>query len=523
MKTIVRICAAATVVLAVGAGSAQAAVTQSNISAPADPYVALINQDPAPPNVPVSGTSNGTTGDTVDITCWADGSEVALLADDVPVAANGSFSAPGNQVDLPVNTCYLRAIPVSGVSTGLAQFKGPRMVVSDFEVSGEVVGGPNDGLVFDYDATANGLRGYWELNSLSASGIDDGSPYGLPTFDDEAGAWDDGARADAFDDDNLRASIVVDGNFAYGPAAAAGLFAGAEDNAGLQPTVFSVTQNAQTGQVTVTETAALVRCPTNSTVPDGLNCGSFASAGVSWQRTHVVGEGGRQVLVTDRLTSTNGAQHAVDLLLMNDFEESETGWRFPPYTSEPSRFNNGDVTAKSAMPAAPFTLIADEADDEPGDSLEGGFGGLTFATTPEQLRWMGDDRFEAQYLLTVPASGSVQVRHGYSQAFTQPDVLALGLKAEYAMSSPNTSIRRKPRRRTTRRRATFSFASTHLRSTFQCKLDGGKFKPCAQTRRFRGLKPRRHRLQVRAVNEFGNVDPTPASYRWRVKRRTRGG
>ena len=368
---IVRVCAAATVMLAVGAGSAHAAITQSSISAPADPYFALVNQDAVvPPTVPVTGTSNGTTGDTVDISCRADGNEVALLADDVPVAANGSFSAPGDLEFVPDNTCYLRAIPDSGDPAGLTRFKGPRMAVSDYEVAAEVVGGPNDGLVYDYDAMANGLRGYWDFGSVSASGVDDGAPYGLPTFDDEADSWNDGARADAFDDDDLRASIVVDGNFAFGPAAAAGLFAGAQDNAGLQPTGFSVTQNAQTGQVMVTETAALVRCPTNTTTPDGLNCGSFSPAGVSWQRTHVVGEGGRQDIVTDRLTSTNGAQHVVDLLVWNDFDEGETGWRFPPHPSEPSRFGDGDLTMKSEMPAAPFTLIADEADDEPDGSLE---------------------------------------------------------------------------------------------------------------------------------------------------------
>ena len=50
----------------------------------------------------------------MDLVCRADGNDVALLADDVPVAANGSFSAPGDLASVPDNTCDLKAIPDSG-------------------------------------------------------------------------------------------------------------------------------------------------------------------------------------------------------------------------------------------------------------------------------------------------------------------------------------------------------------------------------------------------------------------------
>ena len=299
------------------------------------------------------------------------------------------------------------------------------MVVSDYEVTGEVVGGPNDSLVYDYDATANGLRGYWELRSLSQSGSTTDPPTACrrSTTRRAPGTTARGLTHSTTMISAPRSWLTATSPSA--PAAAAGLFGGAENNAGLQPTSFSVAQNTQTGQVTG---------PRRRRWPGVRPRPPPRTAQLRLVRIHRRqlaaeprrGRGRAQDVVTDRLRATNGAQHAVDLLLWNDFEEGETGWRFPPYPSEPSRFGDGDLTTKSEMPAAPFTLIADEADDEPDGSLESGFAALTFGTTPEELRWQGDDRFEAQYLLTVPAGGSVQLRNGYSQAFTHLEVLALG-------------------------------------------------------------------------------------------------
>lgn len=46
--------------------------------------------------------------------------------------------------------------------------------------------------------------------------------------------------------------------------------------------------------------------------------------------------------------------------------------------------------------------------------------------------------------------------------------------------------------------------------SFQCKLDGGKFKPCTSPKAYSGLKPGTHKFEVRAVDATGSVDPTPA-------------
>jgi hypothetical protein len=81
---------------------------------------------------------------------------------------------------------------------------------------------------------------------------------------------------------------------------------------------------------------------------------------------------------------------------------------------------------------------------------------------------------------------------------------------------PNTRIVKGPARDSYERRAKFRFASTEVQSTFQCKVDKGRWRGCRNPYR-RTVKPGKHLFKVRAIDRFGNVDPTPARFGWRVK------
>lgn len=88
-------------------------------------------------------------------------------------------------------------------------------------------------------------------------------------------------------------------------------------------------------------------------------------------------------------------------------------------------------------------------------------------------------------------------------------------------TAPRTYFRRHPRKviRTRHRkaRATFRFGANEEGVTFVCRVDGGlpRFCPEAFSRRFRiGM----HSMRVTARDTVGNVDATPAVYRFRVKR-----
>lgn len=69
-----------------------------------------------------------------------------------------------------------------------------------------------------------------------------------------------------------------------------------------------------------------------------------------------------------------------------------------------------------------------------------------------------------------------------------------------------------------RRRVAFRFASNEPGSTFRCKLDLGPFRPCSSPRAY-ALSRGRHAVRIAAVDRAGNVDPTPALYRVRVRGR----
>jgi Ca2+-binding RTX toxin-like protein len=68
------------------------------------------------------------------------------------------------------------------------------------------------------------------------------------------------------------------------------------------------------------------------------------------------------------------------------------------------------------------------------------------------------------------------------------------------------------------RRVVFRFASSEPGSHFRCKLDRSPFRPCSSPRAYNvGLG--RHTFRIFAIDAAGNADPTPALFRFRVRRR----
>ena len=87
---------------------------------------------------------------------------------------------------------------------------------------------------------------------------------------------------------------------------------------------------------------------------------------------------------------------------------------------------------------------------------------------------------------------------------------------------PDTQVTKGPEGKTKSKRATFEFSGTDARAVagFQCSLDGAPFAACTSPHAVK-VKKGKHALEVRAVDGAGNVDPTPASRSWKVKRRKR--
>jgi hypothetical protein len=82
--------------------------------------------------------------------------------------------------------------------------------------------------------------------------------------------------------------------------------------------------------------------------------------------------------------------------------------------------------------------------------------------------------------------------------------------------APQTTLRRKPTRKTDDRTPTFRFGSDESKSTFQCKIDGKAFKACRSPFTAKALSLGHHAFKVRARDQSGKLDPSPASYSFKV-------
>jgi large repetitive protein len=84
-------------------------------------------------------------------------------------------------------------------------------------------------------------------------------------------------------------------------------------------------------------------------------------------------------------------------------------------------------------------------------------------------------------------------------------------------TAPDTKITKGPKKMEKKKHASFSFSSTEAGSSFECSLDGARFKSCSSPTVVKVKKQGRHSFAVRAKDPAGNVDATPAKQSWTVK------
>ena len=86
------------------------------------------------------------------------------------------------------------------------------------------------------------------------------------------------------------------------------------------------------------------------------------------------------------------------------------------------------------------------------------------------------------------------------------------------LTPPDTQITGQPNALTNSTSASFSFACTdaHTPCTFECAIDSGSFGTCDSPADFSGLAEGSHTFYVEAIDEVGNLNPSPASYTWTI-------
>lgn len=81
---------------------------------------------------------------------------------------------------------------------------------------------------------------------------------------------------------------------------------------------------------------------------------------------------------------------------------------------------------------------------------------------------------------------------------------------------PQTTISSGPSGTVSNATANFTFSSSESVSTFQCRIDGGMWGACISPKAYASLPDGSHDFSVRAIDDAGNTDGSPASRTWTV-------
>jgi hypothetical protein len=447
----------ATAVTLAVAAPAQADVTASQITTPADPHFALFDADAATQaTLAVSGTATGTGN--VDIVCTRGASSLPLggNANNVPVAPDGSFSvadAPLAQIAQPgaaeSRACRLHAIPSSSAPSDFTNFPGPRLALSKLARERLSGAGVNDGKLFDFYLYAGGIGFAADYRSFGAYGVYDtmpGDPVSLETLG--YGLYGNGYAPDRSSDAPRFYGLTIDGQPAYAPGRLSGGTGGAgiQGNAGypelsLDPVQFDATN----GNVTLAEHDPLVRCAPDPAYPPTIaGCSSFASVPVKLDRTTEHTRYGQVIRVVDRWSSTDGQSHTLDLTMEQDhcFSTDTSNcsaqpvYRFPGETGYAGHAQGTSVPGP--LPGAEAILAKDATDPSlggagvvPAQSSDG----VTFYDQTTQYSGYGL-RYAGR---VIPATGPLTLTHYYvtGRTPTEAEQLAADVKASLQPAPPS--------------------------------------------------------------------------------------
>ncbi|MCD6359471.1 MAG: lamin tail domain-containing protein [Armatimonadetes bacterium] len=83
-------------------------------------------------------------------------------------------------------------------------------------------------------------------------------------------------------------------------------------------------------------------------------------------------------------------------------------------------------------------------------------------------------------------------------------------------SAPETILNTNLSSLTNQTTASFSFTADDPTATFECFLDDNNFSPCSSPQTCTDLTEGIHNFVAQAVDQAGNIDPTPASFTWTI-------
>jgi hypothetical protein len=524
-----RLLATAAVVLLLFTGDA-IAVTQSTLSvdAPTGTYV-LDDQVTGNNMISLHGTSNGTTGDHVDIYCFA-GTSMRKLVTGLAVQADGSFSYSGPLGAISDETCVLRALPGNNrtdYAPGMASpFVGPTLAIGSRSNTYDTTS-PNAGKLEQYYIYRSQLRGGFDYRSLGNCAIHDGYVYDPVTFNSAIADycngyfWVGNGISDSTGYANPdRSELEVDGDSAYVAGAVANLgIPAASGYPGFPKLTYSYAPDPLTGDMILQETDQVVKCSPSpaSYPPTASTCKGFVPAGIQVHLRIIQGQGGRTVTEVQSFSSTDGHTHAIDLLEDNEFfHPKQDGELDFPWTAKGmSPYTTVGQQLRGPSRAGPGSFFFRGSASEPDGGENAAVGATTFSSAPSSETIVGATNasqnyswVDLRYQRTVPAQGATQLAFAYANAFKASEVQATAKAAE-PMFVPSVSISSPKDRSTIKSGVVTVFGTAHDDyGMTSVRVNGrqAKLNPILGTWRVRlKLPPGSNPLSVIATNVFGNT------------------
>jgi hypothetical protein len=122
---------------------------------------------------------------------------------------------------------------------------------------------------------------------------------------------------------------------------------------------------------------------------------------------------------------------------------------------------------------------------------------MSACTSPKALSGLADGGHSFQ-VRAIDSSGNIDASPA-SRSFTVDT------------TAPDTQLVSGPSGLVKTKSATFTFSSSDASAVFECELDGGAWAACSSPKSYTGLSDGAHSFSVRAKDQVGNIDASPAS------------
>jgi hypothetical protein len=428
----------AMLVLALTAAPASAAITSSNVTSPTGTSYQVYDQD-SPNTIAVAGTTNSSSPSTdqVDLQCFygpGSASHQAIATGVSLNPADGSFSIPNASLTaVQFHACTLRAVPAGTIPGSLTSFTGP-LLATGHRQSTMVAGGPNDGTTKDFYLYGQQLTAADDYDSYGVCGLCDSdlfdSNFVQTAYTFFGNDWF-GTGDHTSSSGSTRSEVRVDGADAYSPGSAYHVNSGA--SSGFPALTYGYSVDPSNGNLTITESDPLVRCPSPTYPPNNTTCPMFISTGVTVHRTITQESDGHLVFITDRYVSTDGQQHNLDLLPENDqsfFQHGLTvAYKFPGESSFSTHAAGDLVSFPASGPAAIYVNVQ----GSPDGTQSTGQGAIVFdrPASPATFTYVygSASLFHLQQTGLVTGTCSPSFSFAYADAYLAADVASLAQAA----------------------------------------------------------------------------------------------